>query len=387
VTIVQGPWCDDIFEYPPTGGAGINEHGHIAGTYTPCDIGPGQAFGWTPGSGVVPLQMPQGVLSSGSLDITEDGQVVGIMGGYASPMRGFLFNGSQVVDLGTLPGGTYSQAHAMNDDGFIVGRWGNTVTGIPTSREAFIWQDGVMTGLGADLGSPGSDAEDINAAGQVTGWMGSSSLQDGNPYIWQDGVVAQLPVIPGGYESQGNAINDHGDVVGSGRRLNPGTGEVEVRGFLWRGGELTEILPLAGFSRCSCSDINDARQVVGVCWDFGGNPNIRRAFIWQNGVTTDLNELIEPDSGLLMTSAASINEAGQIAGGGGSAQGTVGAVLTPVERPAGDLDGNCRVGIVDFLRLLAWWGACPAGLDCLADLNDDGIVNELDFWILVENWG
>jgi uncharacterized membrane protein len=386
VTIIRGPWCDDVFEYPPTGGAGINEHGHIAGGYRPCDLGPSQAFVWTPESGMVELEMPSGVMSGSGLDITDGGHVVGIMGGYATSERGFYYDGSQVIDLGTLPGGTYSQAHAINEQGWIVGRWGNTVTGIPTSREGFVWQDGVMHGLADDLETPASDAQDINASGQVTGWTGSSLLQDGNPYIWQDGVATSLSVIDGGYESHGSAINDQGDVVGSGRRINPENGEVEVRGFIWRDGELTEIPPLSGFSRCACSDINDARQVIGNCWYFGGNPNIQRSFIWQNGVTTDLNDLIDPDLGILVSNVDAVSNSGRITGAAGTPQGTAAVILAPLDRPAGDLDGDCRVGVVDFLRLLAGWGVCPGGLECPADLNNDGIVDQLDFWVLVGNW-
>lgn len=386
VTIIRGPWCDDVFEYPPTGSAGINEHGHITGGYRPCDVGPSQAFVWTPESGMMELQMPPGTTSGSGLDITEGGHVVGIMGGYATSERGFYYDGSQVIDLGTPPGGTYSQAHAINEEGCIVGRWGNTVTGIPTSREAFVWHEGMMSGLAHDLGTPASDAQDINASGQVTGWMGSGLLQDGNPYIWQGGVVTLLPVIGGGYESHGSAINNLGDVVGSGRRITPEDGEVEVRGFLWRDGELIEIPPLAGFSRCACSDINDARQVVGNCWYFDGNPNIQRSFIWQNGVTTDLNDLIDPDLGILVSNVDAVANSGRITGAAGTPEGTAAVILGPVDRPVGDIDGDCRVGVVDFLRLLATWGACPGGLECPADLNNDSIVDQLDFWILVGNW-
>ena len=47
-----------------------------------------------------------------------------------------------------------------------------------------------------------------------------------------------------------------------------------------------------------------------------------------------------------------------------------------------DLDHDCRVGIVDFLILLAAWGES----DSPADLNGDGTVGSLDFSILIDNW-
>ena len=53
----------------------------------------------------------------------------------------------------------------------------------------------------------------------------------------------------------------------------------------------------------------------------------------------------------------------------------------------GDLDGNCIVGIQDFLALLASWGMCPAPpAECPADLDGDGLVGILDFLALLGNW-
>jgi subtilisin family serine protease len=53
---------------------------------------------------------------------------------------------------------------------------------------------------------------------------------------------------------------------------------------------------------------------------------------------------------------------------------------------AGDLDLDGTVGILDFLSMLAAWGPCPPGADCLADLNADGTVNVLDVLILLASW-
>ncbi len=53
----------------------------------------------------------------------------------------------------------------------------------------------------------------------------------------------------------------------------------------------------------------------------------------------------------------------------------------------GDLDGDCIVGIQDFLGLLAAWGSCPSPpTECPADLDGDGSVGILDFLLLLANW-
>ena len=49
-----------------------------------------------------------------------------------------------------------------------------------------------------------------------------------------------------------------------------------------------------------------------------------------------------------------------------------------------DFDGDCNVGIVDFLMLLANWGSNPGHR---ADIDGDGIVGITDFLTLFANWG
>ena len=60
--------------------------------------------------------------------------------------------------------------------------------------------------------------------------------------------------------------------------------------------------------------VNSSSQAVGLSLDSGGNP---RAFLWQNGVITDLNALIPSDSPFLVLFVADvINSSGEIAGFG-----------------------------------------------------------------------
>ena len=63
-------------------------------------------------------------------------------------------------------------------------------------------------------------------------------------------------------------------------------------------------------------------------------------------------------------------------------------ILTPIDRPVGDLNIDCRVGIADLLLLFSAWGPCPdPPADCPADLNGDGTVGVADLLILFANWG
>lgn len=387
VTIIPpGPDCPPWIS--PTGLGGLNEAGDVVGTTIICTF-TAHAIFWSPETGVEFLAFSPGTGDSWASDLTESGQIVGTMIRLdADPPgeRGFVHDGQQATDLGTLPGGSFSQAISINEQGYVVGVWGSVQSGKAPPIEAFIWNDGVMTGLGPDLGTATSWAVDINEAGQVTGLVSESGgTFDGNAYVWQDGVVTVLPQIPGAYMSTGSGINNHGDVTGWAKVINPQTGAVENRGFVWIDGQMTILEPLPGFVRAAGTQINDSRQVVGVSW----SSNAIRGFIWQNGVQTELNDLIPEAAGVRFDGPSSINNAGQIAGGGRSEllQMRVGLLLTPVDVPPGDLDGDCRVGITDFLDLLANWGVCPAAQDCPADLNGDGVVDGFDFMILLVNWG
>ncbi len=142
---------------------------------------------------------------------------------------------------------------------------------------------------------------------------------------------------------------------------------------------------LPGVELGSAFDINELGQIVGRAWGFGGNPNIESAFIWQNGVMTDLNDLIPAPAGVHVTVARAINNQGQITGQADLEFGYVVAfLLTPIDQPLGDLDGDCTVGIIDFLELLSQWGPCNG---CAADLDGDGVVGIIDFLLLLTNWG
>ncbi len=386
--VIVGPFCNDNFHFAPTTGQGINADGVVTGHYKPCSLGPDTPFIWTEQDGVVNIHMPTGFQGGRAFGI--DGPLVV---GYASfagddlGRQAFIYNiDSSALEFIPQPdGGDYSELFAVSS-GRAVGNWGSGVFGNPAS-EAFIWEDGVVfTSLARDLGTSESRARAISAGGLVTGWMGESSPSfDGNAYIWHEGKVTILPVIPDGFTSSGLAINERGDVAGLGRLIDPDTGEEAWHGFAYIDGVMHRIEPLVGWDDMLGQAIGENGMVGGSGQSPGSD-----AFIWHQGETVRVVDLIDPGAGMKLENVREIRPDGTILCDGlttlnGRADQNVTVILTPAFPPVGDLDGDGVVGSSDLIILLGAWGRCRG--ECPADLDGDGVVGTSDLILLLGNWG
>ena len=381
VDIIQAPDCPfPLEEPPPTLGTGLNELGHVVGYYSQCDDPTlREAFVWKPETGMVTVQRPAGVLGAVAADVNDVGQVIGTAEISAVGRRGFLIDAGVFIDLGTLPGGNFSEARAVNELGQVTGFWGNFVNGDP-SAQAFLWQDDVMTDLGPTIGGVASRAFGLNDSGQVTGWRRENDGDERIAFIWQDGINSDLGPIPGGFSSEGLAINSRGEVTGAGLLRDAGGSGTITRAFLHFKGQMTDLGTLPGFPRSAGIDINDVGIIVGL--GFGVNPPT--GFVCQTGTMIDLNDLIASNANVIITNATAINNAGQIAGWGIGPDGhSVAVILTPMNSPPTDLTGDCHTGVDDLIVLLGDFGQTGSP----ADINDDGVVNVLDLIILLLNFG
>jgi probable HAF family extracellular repeat protein len=132
-----------------------------------------------------------------------------------------IWNGSQPIDLGVLPGRYYSRAEAVNNSGQIVGYSSIDYTG-QYAREAVLWQNGQMIELGPLVpDDPGTghrfqaDAVDINDFGEIVGWgeLGWTSVSG---VVWSGGMRRLFPdLIPAGfpYNLFPVAINNAGQIA------------------------------------------------------------------------------------------------------------------------------------------------------------------------------
>ena len=144
-----------------------------------------------------------------------------------------------------------------------------------------------------------------------------------------------------------------------------------------------------GFQEATATGITDSGQVVGANLGIGvPRPG---PFIWQDGVMTNLNDLIPAAKShnsqlLVFGHGVAINEGGQIlleAFVFSDQNDAFVAILTPVRETTGDITGDCRVGVPDLVRVLSDWGPCDA---CPSDLNEDGIVGMEDLELVLTSW-
>ncbi len=107
----------------------------------------------------------------------------------------------------TNSGWVLNEAFDINDNGQIVGV--GTTNG---QSQAFLWEAGQVTGLGA-LGTNGSAAAAINLQGQVVGTSG------GRAFIWENGVMKDLNTLiaadNGWVLTSATDINNHGEIIGN----------------------------------------------------------------------------------------------------------------------------------------------------------------------------
>ena len=212
-----------------------------------------------------------------------------------------------------------SIATSINSVGQVTGRVGNNT---------FIWQagSGHFLPLGSYYSAYGQH-QAINDAGYVVGSV-TTFVPGGTAraVLWPPGAEPEQVgtlVNPANWGvpvySMGNGINNAGDVVGAAFYTDGGT-----HAFLKHGGHMTDLKSLPGLGDSAAFDINAVGWVVGQSTGLSGTN--ATATLWRDGQIVDLGGQC-PIQSCWLTSAAAINDSGQVVGEGSLNNGTTLAYL------------------------------------------------------------
>jgi probable HAF family extracellular repeat protein len=240
----------------------------------------------------------------------------------------FLWERGEMIRLPTL-GGNNSVGAGVNNRGQIVG-WAENNVHDPTcvglqvfQFEAVIWgpKKGQIQQLPPFATDSDSAATAINDLGQVVGISGICGNAIGaysakHALLWENGNVVDLGNIGGAGWNTPTVINNRGQVAGFANvagDVNGGKLSANFNAFLWtKETGMKNLHTLSGDAISEATGMNNLGQIVGV--SFAAGFNSPRAFLWQNDLMTDLNELIPKDSPLYLVSTGDINDRGEITG-------------------------------------------------------------------------
>jgi probable HAF family extracellular repeat protein len=325
---------------PPERGCAVtalNDAGVAAGS---CSAGGGVI--WRDGN-LVSLGLLSGGTYTQPTAINSAGVVVGDADANLRPRpQAFVTTAAGLVNIDPTNGGN-ARAIGVMDNGFVFGNLTKSLSGNTSSWNVMLWtpdsghpgryRENALPKLpGGDPKYVGVSATQSNKVGQVVGWVTNTVIGQLGGFWNNDAghTVAALPPLPGGNHSIAWAVNDLGQAAGESN-----SPDSIIRAVLWQNDAAhtpVDVGMLPGDTASLAHGVNNLGQVVGISLT-GTYPTFsgQRAFLWQNGAIQDLASLVDPADGLwTVDSVVAINNAGQIVAIGTMNGRWASILLTPI---------------------------------------------------------
>ncbi len=225
-----------------------------------------------------------------------------------------LWKHSNIIDLGTLPGGGYeSEAESVNSQGQVVGSALNTIPDANSMAAANFWYFDVPYGYQQraflwdnhsgmrDLGTLGTGTDAwatyINEKGQVAGWSYTTNSTPGacayeglalstDAFIWDNKNGMRDLGNFGGTCTLVAGLSSGGSVIG----VSLVTGDAYQRAYVWKNGSMSDLGGSLGGNNTGAAAQNDGGQIAGFAY-LAGEQQFH-ATLWRSiGKLTDLGTL------------------------------------------------------------------------------------------------
>jgi probable HAF family extracellular repeat protein len=293
-------------------------------------IGCGRAFRWTSGGGMTDLGTVGGVGSYARAVSADGSVVVGESDNTSGRNEGFRWETGEMVGLGDLTGGVFdSFAWDVSADRSVVVGSGYSESG----RQAFRWTAG--TGMLALSGLPEGSSTEAMAV-SADGLVIAGTVSGDEAFIWQGGVLTGLGDLPGGaVDSIARGISADGSTV-----VGASNSALGREAYRWTApGNMVGLGDLPGgiFFSDAWDASADGSVVVGLSLT---GPSQSEAFVWDqaNGMR-NLRDVLVSDFGLdlsgwSLTEARGLSDDGRtIVGHGTNPSGNTEAWMAVIPEP------------------------------------------------------
>ncbi len=201
--IILGPDCG--YQLGHAAAMDLNDEGHIAGFFI-CPAAHERPFIWTPESGLEKISLPPDAWHGRAYAINNSDQVVGYMAITGAGYSAFLWDAGELTLLPAGDGGEYCGAYGINNASQAVGFRDYD------ERLGMLWEGDIVIDIVPTYG-PSALVNDVNEAGQATGWMGPG-VTTARAFLWDGNETLSLDLLPDAQMAEGEAINNLGQIAG-----------------------------------------------------------------------------------------------------------------------------------------------------------------------------